>query len=92
MKLNREKINHISSLIVRDFEKRDEMDYKVSPNELRLHIVKIITEQLQIEDKADAESRKILASYTSKPLREGTPEWDVLYQKHFEEYLSKHGL
>ena len=92
MKLNRDKINHISSLIVRDFEKREEMDYKVSPNDLRLQIVKIITDQLLIEDKADTETRKILASYTSKLLREGTPEWDVLYHKHFEEYLSKRGL
>ena len=58
----------------------------------RQQIIKIITEQHQIEDKADSESRKILASYTSKPLREGTPEWEVLYQKHFEEYLNKHGL
>jgi len=92
MKLNREKINHISSLIVRDFEQRDELDYKVSLNELRLHIVRIMTEQLQVEDQADSEARKILASYTSKPLREGTPEWDILYQKHFEEYMGKHGL
>ncbi|MFQ5672748.1 MAG: DUF507 family protein [Nitrospinales bacterium] len=92
MKLNREKINHISSLIVQDFERRDELDYKVSLNELRLHIVEVMTEQLQIEDNADTETRKILASYTAKPLREGTPEWDILYQKHFDEYMNKHGV
>ena len=28
MKISRDKINHISSLIVRDFAKRDELDYK----------------------------------------------------------------
>ncbi len=91
MKLSRDKINHISSLIVRDFDKRDDMDYKVDLNDIRLDITRVITEKLKIEDRADEEARKILSSY-SKTMREGSPEWEVLYQKHYEEYLAKFGL
>lgn len=92
MKLNRDKVNHISNLIIGDFEKRDELDYKVALNEVRLNIVKTFLEELKVDDDADASVRKILASYSSKSMREGTPEWDILYQKHYDAYMNKHGL
>ena len=92
MKLNREKVNHISSLLIRDFDKREELDYKIPLNDIRLEIVKVFMEELIIDDEADSAARKILASYTTKKIREGTDEWDVLYKKHYEEHLSKLGL
>ena len=85
-------MNHISSLIVRDFEKRDELDYKVDLNDVRLEITRVMTDKLKIDDQADTEARKIIASYKEKKLREGTPEWDIMYQKHYEECLNKLGM
>ena len=89
MKISRDKINHISSLIVRDFAKRDELDYKVNLNDVRLDITRVMTNILQVDDKADAEARRILNTYSNAP-REGSPEWDIMYQKHFDEYMNKH--
>ena len=89
MKISRDKINHISSLIVRDFAKRDELDYKVDLNDVRLDITQVMTNILQVDDKADAEARRILNTYSNAP-REGSPEWDIMYQKHFDEYMNKH--
>ncbi|MBI5428450.1 MAG: DUF507 family protein [Nitrospinae bacterium] len=91
MKISREKINHISSLIVKDFKKREEIDYKTDLNEIRLTIARVMTEELTIEDDADMAVRKTLESY-SRLIREGTQEWDVLYQKHLDEYMQRHGL
>ncbi len=91
MKISREKINHISSLLVRDFEKREELDYKEDLNDIRLEIARVMTDILKIDDRADDEARRIVNSY-SKNLREGTPEWEVLYQRHYEDELKKHGL
>ncbi len=91
MKISREKINHISSLIVKDFAKRDELDYKVDLNDVRLDITRVITDILQVDDKADEEARKILKTYKNGP-REGSPEWDIMYQKHFDEHMNKQGL
>ena len=79
MKISRDKINHISSLIVKDFAKRDELDYKVDLNELRLDITRTMTEMLQLDDKADTEARRIMSTYKNAP-REGSPEWDIMYQ------------
>ncbi|MFQ5450455.1 MAG: DUF507 family protein [Nitrospinaceae bacterium] len=92
MKISREKINHISSLIIHDFEKREEIDYKVDLNDVRLEITRVMTQILKIDDLADEEARKIMASYSNKNLREGTPEWEILFHKHYEEELKKHGL
>ena len=91
MRISREKVNHISKIIVNDLEKREEFDYKAELNEIRLEITHVMNEYLKIEDQADEGARKICASY-SKKLREGTDEWDILYNKHYEEYLSKRGL
>ena len=91
MRISNDKVNHISKLIINDLEKRDEFDYKIDLNDVRLCIAKIIKGFLEIEDKADENARKICASYSRK-LREGTDEWDILYNKHYGEYLSNHGL
>ena len=92
MKISREKINHISSLIVKDFEKREELDYKEDLNDIRLEITRVMTDILEGRRQGRrSEARKTLNSY-SKNLREGTPEWEVLYQRHYEEELKKHGL
>ena len=82
MKLSREKVNHISSLIVNEFEQREELDYKMDLNDVRLEIARVMMEELKIDEKADTEARKIIASYKEKKIREGTPEWDIMYQKH----------
>jgi len=90
MKISREKVNHISNLIIRDFKKRDELDYTADLNDIRLEIADEMMNYLKIDDMADESARKILSSYTANKPREGTPEWDVLYQKHYEEYINKH--
>ena len=91
MTISREKVNHISKIIIDDLEKREDFDYKAELNEVRLEIAHVMSEFLKIEDQADESARKVCASY-SKKLREGTDEWDILYNKHYEEHLSKHGL
>lgn len=91
MRISRDKINHISSLIVKDFKKRDEIDYKVDLNDVRLEITRVITENLALDEKADELARKTIASY-DRNLREGSPEWEIMYHKHYEEELNKFGL
>jgi|TARA_B110000881_G_scaffold43004_1_gene35318 hypothetical protein len=91
MRISREKVNHISKMIVNNLVKRDDFDYKTELNDVRLEITHVINEYLKIEDSADEEARKVCASYSRK-MREGTDEWDILYNRHYEEYMSKHGL
>lgn len=91
MQLSREKINHLSKLIMEDFDERDELDYLQEPNDVRLQIVKVITEKLKVDDEIEASVRKTLESY-SRNIREGSSEWDILYEKHYKAEMGKRGF
>ena len=57
-------------------------------NDIRLEIVRIITEELKIEENLDQEVRGRLDSYKRKMV-EGSSEWDIMYQKILEEEANK---
>lgn len=84
MRLSREKINHLSKLIIDGLIKDDRVEFFDEENNIRLEIVKIITDLLKIDDDIDTDVRNIISSY-SKNIKEGTSEWDVLYNKHYNE-------
>ena len=88
MSLSREKINHLSKLIIKGLEEDEDVEFFAETNEVRLQIVRIMTDELKINDIVDKEVRGILDSY-SKKLREGSKEWEILYQKHYEEEMNK---
>lgn len=88
MRLSRWKINHLSKLLLRALEEDPEADFLREPNDVRLQMVRIITDELTIDEIVDEETRRTLASYSRK-LREGSPEWDVLYHKHYGEEMTK---
>ena len=64
MTISREKVNHISKIIIDDLEKREDFDYKAELNEVRLEIAHVMSEYLKIEDQADENARKVCASYS----------------------------
>jgi len=88
VKLNREKINHLSKLIISGLANDDRIEFFEEENKIRLEIVNIMTNILKDDDEIDTAVRNTLASY-SKNIREGSPEWDVLYDKHYNEETNK---
>lgn len=88
MRLSREKIVHLSKLITKGLEENSSVQLNKAPNEVRLQIVKLVTEELKIDDVVDQEVRRILNSYSRKII-EGSREWDVMYQKLYEQEMNK---
>jgi uncharacterized protein len=88
MSLSRPKINHLSQLLVKALEKAGTVTFLKAENDVRLQIVKTLTDELKIEEVVDAEVRRKLASYSRK-IVEGNREWDVMYQKLYEEEMKK---
>ncbi len=88
MSLSRPKINHLSHLIVRDLQQSGVARLLKPENEVRLQVVKTLSDELKIEEVIDAEVRRKLASYSRKIL-EGSREWDVMYQKFYEQEMKK---
>ena len=88
MSLSRPKINQLSHLIVKDLQKSGVVRLLKAENEVRLQVVKTLSEELKIEEVLEAEVRRKLATYSRKIL-EGSREWDVMYQKFYEQELKK---
>ena len=88
MKLSREKINHLSKLILKGFLEDDRLEFFCDENDLRLEIVNILRSELEIEEDIESTVRKVIESY-SKDIREGTDEWEILYNKHYNEENKK---
>jgi uncharacterized protein len=88
MGLSRPKINYLSHLIVKALQQVGTVTFLKPENDVRLQIVKTLTDELKIEDVIDVEVRRKLASYSRK-IVEGNREWDVMYQKFYEQEMKK---
>ena len=88
MRLNREKINHLSKLLIESIQGQPGISLTRAANDVRLRIVKVLTDELKIDDVIDTEVRRSLNSYSKKPV-EGSREWDILYQKLYEAEMKK---
>ena len=91
MRINREKVNHLSNLIVKDMEESDAVSFLGDPTDVRINIVRAITNELAIDDDIDEEVRRVLSSYSSR-LVDGTREWEILYAKHYGQEAKRRGL
>jgi hypothetical protein len=88
MSLSREKINHLSQLLVRALETMPGVTLQAPPNTVRLEIVRAFQQALRLEDTIDAAVRRTLTSY-ARQIPEGSREWDVMYQKLYDEEFAK---
>lgn len=88
MGLSRGKINHLSQLLVKGIENVPGVTLYEPDNDVRLEIVRALNDALKLEDEIDAFVRQKLNSY-SRPLPEGSREWDVLYDKFYDEEVDK---
>ena len=91
MRLSREKINHLSRLLVESLEREDGATFLRPSNDIRLHIVRVITDDLRIDEGIDEDVLRTIQSYRRK-IPAGSPEWEVLYRKHYEEEMIRRGL
>ena len=90
MRVSRDKVMHWSHLIVSALENSEGTTWLVDKNTLRMEIAHFMIGELQIEEEVDQEVRRILKSY-KRNIAEGSREWDIMYQKTFEEQMKKHG-
>ena len=91
MKLSRDKINDLSHKVVSALRKNRDFRLKRDPNDVRLEMVKVITELLQAEDKVDRAARTKIRSQ-KREIAEGTEEWDLLHRRYYAEELKKLGI
>jgi len=88
VKLSRERVLHLSRLIMGYLDQDDAVEYFEDPREIRQQIVKMIEAEMKADEMIDALVRRKLE--TQKRVVEGSDEWEVLYRKYFEEEVGRH--
>ncbi|HVT92517.1 MAG TPA: DUF507 family protein [Bryobacteraceae bacterium] len=91
MKLSRDKINDVSHKLVLALRKAREVRLKKDNNEIRLEIVRILTELLTTEEKVDRAARTKIRTQ-KRDIPEGSEEWDLLHRRYYAEELKKLGI
>ena len=91
MKLSRDKVTDLSHQIAAMLKKLRDARVKREPNEVRLEIVKVFTEVLQTDDKADRDARAKVVSQ-KKSILEGSEEYEILHKRYYAEELKKLGI
>lgn len=90
MRLTRDKIVHLSHLIVNALDDQEMVTWLTDKNSLRAEITNIMLNDLNVEEEVEQDVQRILRSYKRKII-EGSREWDVMHQKLFEEQMKKRG-
>ena len=88
MRLSREKVNRLASLVTEDLVANDTIEFIEDRNTIRLEVIKIINEELKREEGLDRDARKKIESQ-KKTVPEGSLEWEILYRKYYAEELKK---
>jgi hypothetical protein len=91
MKLSRDKVNDLSHKLVSALRKSRDFRVRKDPNELRLAIVREMTELLQLEDKIDKSARQKIRTQ-KREIAEGGEEYDLLHRRYYAEELKKLGI
>ena len=88
MRLNEDRISHLSHLILDKLMQDRNVDAIQAEERVLREIKRTLTEELKFDDEADTVVRKMIQSLSRK-VPEGSREWEVLYQKYREEELRR---
>ncbi|MFZ5927872.1 MAG: DUF507 family protein [Acidobacteriota bacterium] len=91
MKLSRDKITEISHKLINALRRSRACRLKKTPNDVRLELVRLITDILQVEEKADRQARDKIRSH-KREIIEGSEEWKLLLDRYYSEALKSHGI
>ena len=90
MKLSRDRVNEISHKIVAEMRKSRDFRVRKDPNELRLALVREMTDILQLEERIDRFARDKIRTQ-KRDIPEGGEEFDLLHKRYYSEELKKLG-
>jgi uncharacterized protein len=91
MKLSRDRVNEISHKLVSGMRKSRDFRVRKDPNELRLALVREMTDLLQMEDRIDKAARQKIKTQ-KREIPEGGDEYELLHKRYYAEELKKLGI
>ena len=91
MRLSRDKVNEISHKLLTALKKSRECRIRRNENDLRLEIVRVVSDILQNEDKADKAARAKIRTL-KREVQDGTEEWELLHKRYYADELKNLGI
>lgn len=91
MRLSDDKITHLTHVILNGLIREKAVSLLKEEGIVRREIKRVIINEMKLAEDIDESVRRKLQSY-SKKIYEGSPEWEVLYRKFFEEESAKKGM
>jgi hypothetical protein len=88
MRLNHERCVHLSHLFVNFLEDDEGVEFLADPNEVRLKMLQILEAEMVREEELEESIRRKIASQ-KRDIPEGSPEWEVLFRKYYDEEMKK---
>jgi uncharacterized protein len=90
MMLSDDKISHTTHMLLKGLLDNKLVTLNADDSEVRREIKRTLVSQLKVgEDMHEAVTKKLLSF--SRKLSEGSPEWEVLYRKFYEEEEARRG-
>lgn len=89
--LSEEKISHLSHVLLKGLLESKLVEASDEEGKIRRQIKLSLTTFLKVGEDIEVVVKKKLQSF-SRNITEGSPEWEVLYRKFFDEEAAKRGM
>jgi hypothetical protein len=91
VRLSRDKMNKLAHVIADALAEMEDVEFVEDRNTIRVGARTILEDLLNQESRIDAAARQKIESQR-RTILEGTPEWDILYRKYYNEEVKKLGI
>lgn len=91
MRLSDDKIRHLTHVVLNGLIDKGAVTPLEEEGNIRREIKRVIERELKLADDIDEKVTRKLQSY-SKKIHEGSSEWDVMYNKLYDEEAAKKGM
>jgi len=90
VRLSEDKVRKLSHAVFDELVEGGHAEVNVDDADVRREIKLIIGRWLKTDEEIEAAVRRKIESYSRK-VHEGSPEWEVLFRKHYDEELARRG-
>ncbi|UCH95923.1 MAG: DUF507 family protein [Candidatus Aminicenantes bacterium] len=87
LKLSRNKVNCLASLITQHIERNEELDYMGDIGNIRYRIFHLLMDELRLFEQIEESARERMRTQ-KRNVPEGSREWEILFRKFVTEDLN----
>ncbi len=91
MRISRDKLNKLAAVATEMLSDTPEVEFLQPYDDVRQGLRSVLEGLLEEEAKLDQAARHMIESQR-RIIIEGTPEWDILYRKYYNDQVKKLGI